>query len=95
VVTQLCFLDEDEGPKGPCSKNSVASAARILSCIGLACYVYWIFSSFTFQMLSPFLVFPPESHYFTPPPPCFCDGISLPSHPLMPPSPGILLHCGI
>jgi hypothetical protein len=29
---QLCLLAEDEGPKGPCPRSSVATAAHVLSC---------------------------------------------------------------
>jgi hypothetical protein len=29
----LCLLAEDEGPKGPCLRSSVASAAHVLSCL--------------------------------------------------------------
>ena len=29
--SQLCLLSEDEGPKGPCLRSSVASAAHVLS----------------------------------------------------------------
>ena len=29
---QLCLLAEDEGPKGPCPRSSVSSAAHMLSC---------------------------------------------------------------
>jgi hypothetical protein len=32
-VPQLCLLAEDEGPKGPCPRSSVASAAHVLSCM--------------------------------------------------------------
>jgi hypothetical protein len=32
-AVQLCLLAEDEGPKGPCSRRSVASAAHLLSCL--------------------------------------------------------------
>ena len=58
-------------------------------------YFYYIFSLFTFQMLSPFLVFPKKKknqkpkilspHYY----PCS------PTHPLPLPGPGIPLHWGI
>jgi hypothetical protein len=30
--SQLCLLAEDEGPKGPCPRSSVASAVHALSC---------------------------------------------------------------
>jgi hypothetical protein len=31
--SQLCLLAEDEGPKGPCPRSSVASVACVLSCV--------------------------------------------------------------
>ena len=30
---QICLLAEDEGPKGPCPRSSVASVALVLSCV--------------------------------------------------------------
>jgi hypothetical protein len=33
---QIYFLAEDEGPKGPCPRSSVASAAHVLSCLDLS-----------------------------------------------------------
>jgi hypothetical protein len=50
----------------------------------------WIFSLFTFQMLSPFLVFPPKTTLPCPlsPIPSPCS----PTHPLPLPGPGIPPH---
>jgi hypothetical protein len=46
---------------------------------------YWIFSLFTFQMLSPFRVSPlPGNTLSCPPSPCFYEGVSPPPH-LLPP----------
>jgi hypothetical protein len=30
---QLCLMAEDENPKGPCPRSSIASAAHMLSCV--------------------------------------------------------------
>ena len=32
-ASQLCLLPEDEGPKGPCPRSSVASVAHVLFCV--------------------------------------------------------------
>jgi hypothetical protein len=54
---------------------------------------YWIFSLFTFQILFPFPVSPPETPYPIPPPPASMQ--VLPTHPpTLPPGPGIA-HWGI
>ena len=50
----------------------------------------WISYLFTFQMLSPFLVSPPETPF--PSPLLLCH---LPTHPLPPHRPGIPVHWGI
>ena len=50
---------------------------------------YWIVSLFTFQMLSPFLVPLLRILLSHPPSSCFCKGVSLPTHPLLPPCPSI------
>jgi len=52
-------------------------------------YSSWIFSVFTFQMLS----FPPLFHTLFPSP-CFYEDAPTPTHPLPPQGPGIPLHCG-
>ena len=56
---------------------------------------YWLFYLFTFQMLSPFLVSPPQTPYPIPLAPCLYEGASLPTHPLLPYHPSIPLHWGI
>jgi hypothetical protein len=54
-------------------------------------FFFWIFSLFTFQMLSPFLVtLPPESTLLHPLSPCFYEGVPSPTHPLPPPRPQFL-----
>ena len=51
-------------------------------------FFYWIFSLFTFQMLSPFPVsIPPRNTLSHPPSPCFYEGVPPPTHPLLPPHP--------
>ena len=51
-------------------------------------FYYWIFSLFTFQMLSPFLISLPLRNTLSYPPlPCFFEGVPPPSHPLPPPHP--------
>jgi hypothetical protein len=57
-------------------------------------YFYWIFSLFTFQMLSPFLV-PPWVSLSHPPCPCFYEGVPPPTNPLLHPHPGFPLHWDI
>jgi hypothetical protein len=56
---------------------------------------YWIFSLFTFQMLSPFLVSPPETPYPIPIPPPPRPHASMRLHSPLPPCPEIPLHWGI
>jgi hypothetical protein len=59
-------------------------------------FFYWIFSLFTFQMLSPFSISPPQPPYPMPPPPASMRVFPhLPTHPLSSPHPGIPLHWGI
>ena len=53
----------------------------------------WIFSLFTFLMLSPLQVFPTETPLLFPPPPASMRVIPYP--PTVPSSPGIPLHWGI
>lgn len=48
------------------------------------------FYLFTFQTLSPFTVFPPQTHYSIPSP-CFCEGAHLPTLALPPHRPSISL----
>jgi hypothetical protein len=56
-------------------------------------FFYWIFYLLIFQILYPFLVFPPQIPYtFLP---CFYEGTPSHIHPLQPPHPGILLQWGI
>ena len=51
-------------------------------------FFYWIFSLFTFQMLSPFPVsLPPGNTLSHPHSPSFYESIPLPTHPLVPPRP--------
>jgi hypothetical protein len=57
-------------------------------------FFYWIFSLFTFQMLSPFQV-TPQKPPFPSLSPCFYEGVPPPTHPLPPPHPGIPLYWGI
>jgi hypothetical protein len=53
-------------------------------------YFYWIFSLFTFQMLSPFPVSPaPGNPWSLPSFPCFHEGVPQPTHPLPPSHPRI------
>jgi hypothetical protein len=54
----------------------------------------WIFYLFTFQMLSHFLVSPPETPYPIFPPPAFYESALPPTPPLPPSCPGIILHWG-
>ena len=56
---------------------------------------YWIFSLFTFQMLTPFPVSPKGNPLFHQPSSCFYEGVPPPTHPLLPPHPGIPLHWDI
>jgi hypothetical protein len=59
-------------------------------------YFSWIFPSFTFQMLSPFLVSPQETPYPIPPPSASMRVFPhQTTHPLLPPCPGIPPHWGI
>jgi hypothetical protein len=48
---------------------------------------YWIFSLFTFQMLTPFLVSHPKKTLTSPPSPCFYEGAPPSTHPPTPASP--------
>jgi hypothetical protein len=57
-------------------------------------FFYGIFSLFKFQMLSPFLFSPLETPYPIPLP-CFFEGDTPPTHPLLPYLLGIPLHCDI
>ena len=62
------------------------------SCSSIFCILfYWIFSSFTFQMLSPFLDSPLKNTFPLSPPSSPC----LPTHPLLLLGPGITPHWGI
>jgi hypothetical protein len=47
----------------------------------------WLFSLFTFQMLSPFTLPPPPKLPITSSLPCFYEGVPPPTHPLPPPHP--------
>jgi hypothetical protein len=60
-----------------CLANTVSEAQT------MSCFLNWIFSLFTFQMLSPFLVSPqnPPSH---PPSPCLYEGVPSPTHSHLP-----------
>jgi hypothetical protein len=71
---------------------------RLKTIVWKSCFQYfspfcWIFSLFTFQMLSPFPVPPTQTFYS--PFPCFCKSVPRPTHPLPPFRPGIPLHWGI
>jgi hypothetical protein len=56
-------------------------------------FLLWIFSLFTFQMLSPFQASPPETPYPIPPPPASMRVLLYPpTHPLLPSCPGIPLR---
>ena len=46
-------------------------------------------------MLSPFLVFPPQTHCLIPPFLCFCESTLPPTHPLLPYRPSIFLFWSI
>jgi hypothetical protein len=51
-------------------------------------FFFWMFSLFTFQILSPFLVsLPPRNPLSHLPSPCFYEGVPTPTHPLPPPRP--------
>ena len=56
----------------------------------------WIFSLFTFQIVSPFLVTPsPENSLLHLPSSCLHKSVPPPTDPLLPPHPSIPLHWGI
>jgi hypothetical protein len=57
-------------------------------------YYYWIFSLFTFQVLSPFQV-PTAKPTIPSSFPCFYEDVLPPTYPLLPPYPWIPLHWGI
>jgi hypothetical protein len=54
-------------------------------------FVLWVFSLFTFQMLS----LPSPNPLSPSPSSCFCEGVFSPTCPLLPPCPCIPLHWGI
>jgi hypothetical protein len=88
------------------SQHSSSSMSYSLICPLIICFlslcglklffcvicIDWIFSLFTFQMFSPFQVFPSETPYPTPPP---ASMRVLPTHPFLSSCPGMPLHCCI
>jgi hypothetical protein len=76
-----------------CHQQRTVRWSKVIQCSSSHCLrahiFYWIFSLFTFQMLSPFLVSPPKNILPLLPPPC------LTSHLLLLPGLGIPPHWGI
>jgi hypothetical protein len=89
---EICLLAEDEGPKGPCPRSYVASAACVLSCADWTLWDPGYKMAKTNFLLDIFFIYISNAILKVPyilPLPCS------PTHPLPLPDPGIALYWGI
>jgi hypothetical protein len=98
------FKPECQPYTQPCSTHLAPEKELLACCLFCLAFVItpflsfffnWIFYLFTFQMLSPFLVFPSTNPPIPSPSRCFCEGAPPPTHPLPTHCPSISLHWGI